>query len=88
MAIVLELPDSIAVMMGLSQENARRELEQDIAVALYARGILSTEKAAEMAGITRMDFERLLCERQIVRSYSTEDLEHDLAWAKSAPERS
>lgn len=69
--------------MKSSPEQARRNARLKTVLTLYAQGELSTGKAAEVAGITRMDFERLLCERQVVLSYSEEDLEHDLAWAKS-----
>jgi predicted HTH domain antitoxin len=73
----------VTIAPEFHEKQAYRPLGRDIALAMYTQCALSAGKAAELAGISRMDFERLLGERQIVRSYSTEDLEHDLAWAKS-----
>ncbi len=83
MALALEIPEEVVTAMGLSRAETHQELLKEVALALYTRGVLSAGKSAEVAGLTRLGFERLLCERQIVRSYSEEDLAHDLAWAKS-----
>ena len=54
----------------------------DLAVALYARGALPIGKAMEFAGLVRRDFERLLKERRMVRPFTLEELNRDLAWAE------
>ena len=80
---MLEIPDETVRALGLPWEEARMELQREFAVALYSRGVLSAGKASEMFGMPRLDFERLLCERQTVRSYSMDDLQHDLEWAEA-----
>ena len=82
MALTLKIPEEVVSAMGLSREETRRELQKELALALYTRGVFSAGKAAEVAEISRMEFERLLCERQVVRNYAAEDLKHDLAWAQ------
>jgi predicted HTH domain antitoxin len=82
MPLTLEIPDSAVNALNLPPEELRKELRIDLAIALYARGALSAGKAAEFAGIGRMDFEHLLCERRVERPYTMEELERDLAWAK------
>ena len=73
-------------MRSQSAESAargrRRELRIDLAVALYARGALPIGKAMEFAGLVRRDFERLLKERRMVRPFTLEELNRDLAWAE------
>ncbi len=81
--MTLDIPDSAIVALGLSAEEARKELNRDLAFSLYTRGVLSSGKAAEMLGITRMGFERLLYEHRVVRPYSVEDLEQDLVWTEA-----
>ena len=80
---MLEIPEAAVQALGLPWEEARVELQKDLVLALYSRGVLSAGKAAEMLGLLRNAFEQLLAERQIVRSYSMADLEHDLDWSKA-----
>ena len=84
MNLLLPIPDGLLDATELSPDEAKGELLRDLAVGLYTRGGISAGKAAEIGGMARLDFERLLCERAIVRNYSIEDLEHDMTWARSA----
>jgi predicted HTH domain antitoxin len=54
---------------------------EELAVTLYAQGILSFGKARELAGKSKYEFGLLLGKRQISRHYTTEDLEDDIAYA-------
>ncbi len=83
MRLTFDIPEAILAALGWSQEELRRELRQEISLAFYSRGRLSAGKSAELAGLTRLDFERLLRERQMARSYGQKDMEHDLAWARA-----
>jgi predicted HTH domain antitoxin len=58
------------------------ELSHEIAVTLFQQGRLTLGQAAEFAGLTQLDMQRLLASRQIPLHYGTEDLEHDLATAR------
>jgi len=79
--IQLHIPDSVAQALRLPEEQITKELLRELAVALYARGILSFGKARELAGMSKYEFSRLLGERNIPRHYGKEELEDDLKYA-------
>ena len=53
----------------------------ELAVALYARGILSFGKARELTPFNRVEFGLLLGHRGIPRHYTEQDMEDDIAYA-------
>jgi predicted HTH domain antitoxin len=57
-------------------------LRSELAVALYAQGILPFGKASELAGISRFAFAEFLGQRNVPRHYSDEDLSLDLDYAR------
>jgi predicted HTH domain antitoxin len=63
MSVRLEIPHSVAQAIRLPEEELVREPLEEIAVALYARGVLSFGKAEELAGMGKYEFARLLNER-------------------------
>jgi predicted HTH domain antitoxin len=81
MNITLHIPDSIARSLRLPEDEAEQRLRQELAVALYAQGILSLGKSAELAGLSRYFFGDLLTQRDIARHYGQEELTEDLAYA-------
>ena len=83
MPLMLEIPDEAAEAMRIPREEVGAELRKELAITLYARGVFSAGKAAEFAGIGRLAFEQLLCERRVVRPFSIEALDRDLAWAET-----
>lgn len=80
MSILLEIPDSVARAMRLPPSEQRRQLKVELALSLYAQGILSYGKARELAGMTKLEFGLLLGKRNIPRHYEQDDLEGDLAY--------
>ena len=82
MPIQIEIPDSVAEAARLPRKEFEAEMKKELALALYSRGALSEGKAAELAGLGRVEFARLLAERKVQRNYGMEDLEHDLKWAE------
>lgn len=68
MSITIDLPADI------SETEARREL----AIALYREGKLPPGRAANIAGIDRWDFEKLLVERKVPFPISWEELKADI----------
>jgi predicted HTH domain antitoxin len=56
-------------------------LRTELAIALYAQGILSFGKASELAGVTRYVFADLIGRREIPRHYSGDELAQDLNYA-------
>jgi predicted HTH domain antitoxin len=79
---MLEIPDEVVAGMRLLVSDAQAEVKKEVALALYARGLLSLGKAVELADMTRGDFESVLAHRRIERPYDEIELERDLAWAK------
>ena len=55
------------------------EVKRDLAVVLYQRQVLSIGKAAELAGLARIEFQRLLAKRHVPLNYTEADLDADMA---------
>jgi predicted HTH domain antitoxin len=79
MSITLQVPDSVARSLRLPEPEAEERLRCELALSLYAQGILSFGKAAELAAILRDRFADLLTQRGIPRHYGSEELAEDLA---------
>jgi predicted HTH domain antitoxin len=82
MRFTVELPDSVAEALRLAPPDAEAEVRKELALALYARGILGFGKARELCGLTKWQFEELLGRRKVVRPYDEDDLAVDLAYAR------
>ena len=82
MLLTLEIPDEVVNGMHLPASDAQSEVRKEVALALYARGLLSIGKATELAGVPRSNFEAILAKRHVERPYDATELERDLAWAK------
>jgi predicted HTH domain antitoxin len=67
--MVITIPD-----VGLTEQEVRQEL----ALALFKQDRATLAKAANIAGVTRLDFQRLLAERSIPVHYGLTDLADDL----------
>lgn len=83
MSLTLEIPDTIEQALRLPEDHRRDELMLELAVALYARGILSQGKASELARMGKIEFGLLLGRRGIPRHYGEEELAQDLVHACS-----
>lgn len=79
----LIISESIVQAMHLPEEKIKDELMKELSVSLYARGILSSGKARELANLGKFEFGQLLSERNVTRHYGYEDLEDDLFYANS-----
>ncbi len=79
MPLTLEIPDSALASLQLSPEQLRRELQEDLAVVLYARGALPVGKAMELAGVNRREFEALLKARDVQRPFDETELARELS---------
>ncbi len=79
--VTIRVPQDIVQALRLPPDTIAVELQRELAVALYQRGILSSGKAADLAGMSRWEWEELLGARKIARHYSAEDLDRDIAYA-------
>ncbi len=82
MSIQLEIPDSVVEAIRLASQDRKQQLLVELAVALYARGILSFGKARELCDLGKSEFGFELGKRQVSRHYSAEDLKDDIAYAR------
>ena len=73
----LKLPEPLEG--NLSIEEAR----QSLALGLYVSGRLGFGRAAEVAGLPRLAFQRLMGQQRIPMDYSLEDLNDDVAAIKA-----
>jgi predicted HTH domain antitoxin len=83
MPLHLDIPESIASSMRLPVPEIEPRLRMELAVALYAQGILPFGKASELAGLSRYGFADLTAQREIPRRYSDIELAQDLEYASS-----
>lgn len=81
MNITLHIPDSIARSLRIPEAEAEPRLREELAAALYANGLLSFGKAAELAGVNRFAFGDVLEQRHIARHYGEEELNEDARYA-------
>ena len=72
--MTLELPEITAI-----QRFSADDLRLELACALYARGRVSAVSGADLSGVDLLTFQEALCEREIPRQYSVEDLDDDVA---------
>ncbi len=82
MALRLEISDSVASGLQLPASEVESRLRTELAVGLYAQGILSFGKARELAEMSQYEFGDLIGDRGIPRHYTEADLEADLAYAR------
>lgn len=82
MGLQLHIPDSVTHSIRLPEERVAEELLKELAIALYAHGLLSFGKARELASLGKYEFGRLLGERGVPRHYGREELGDDLAYAR------
>lgn len=83
MSLTLDIPDSVIQGLRLPQGEIPGRLRTELAIALYAQGVLSLGKAAELAEMSRILFDELVGQRGIPRHYGDEDLAQDLAYVRS-----
>ncbi len=74
----IEILEDVIVHLRLPPRNLEQELKKELAVHLYAEGLLPQASACRLAGMNRLAFARLLGERQIPVRYTAEDLDQDL----------
>mgnify|MGYP006312936613 CR=1 FL=1 len=83
MAIQITIPDSVAdAALRFPHDRIHETLSTELALSLYARGILSFGKARELAGMGKFEFGQLLGQRRISRHYGQEEVEDDLRYAR------
>jgi predicted HTH domain antitoxin len=81
MTVTLEIPSDIAGSLPLPPDQIEAELKKELALALYARGALTSHQVCAWLGLTRWEGEELLAQRQVPRPYTTAELADELRHA-------
>ena len=83
MDITIEVPDELAEILRRTPEELRYDLKLRALAGLVERGLFSSGRAAELAGVSRRE---LLdwCGRWHIRlhHWDDRDLEHDVAFSR------
>ena len=70
----LILPDELLNSIGMSEN----ELLQEVAVMLFEKERFTLGQASRLAGMTRVEFQKLLADRKIPLHYGVDDFHQDL----------
>ena len=81
MTLHLDIPESVASSLRLPEREMESRLRVELAIALYAQGILSFGKASELVGVSRYGFADILDQRAIPRHYTDAELAQDVEYA-------
>ena len=80
--IVIRIPRDVVEGAKIPENEFERVARIELAVALYAKGILSLGQARRLAGLSKWGFLEELAKRGIERHYTREELEDDIAFAE------
>jgi len=75
----IEIPSDVISAIKLPRKELDKTLKAELAIHLYATGILSFGPARRLAEMSKMEFHFLLGQRHIERQYDEEDYKKDLA---------
>lgn len=77
--VSIEIPEEVLISLKQTQETIAREMQILAAVKLFEIGKLSSGRAAQLAGMPRVQFLLLLGQYQVSPfSLTTEELERDV----------
>ena len=82
MSITVQVPDSVARSLRLPEGEVEERLLCELALSLYAQGILSFGKATELSALSRWRFSDLVGRRGIPHHYGPDELAEDLAYGR------
>ena len=88
MEIRIEVPDELAEILRRTPEELQYDLRLRALAGLVERGLLSSGRAAELAGVSRHEFLDW-CGRWRIRihQWGEADVDIELAYARSEPTR-
>jgi predicted HTH domain antitoxin len=87
MALEVPLPKELVSMLGFSPAQTVQTIQEFLVIGLYREGQISSGKAAELLGMTKREFIRLLARKGIPYfDYSSEELAEEFkvvgTWGK------
>ncbi|EDN71152.1 conserved hypothetical protein [Beggiatoa sp. PS] len=81
MSLTLSIPDNVLYAIKLPKSQIEHELTQEIAFALYERGLTSMGMARQFANLSKWAFIDGLAKRGIKRHYEEDEINEDIAYA-------
>ncbi|MEW6606353.1 MAG: UPF0175 family protein [bacterium] len=79
----VEMPDEVLAVLGTTKQQLSQKLKELAALKLFQEGKISSAKASELVGISRMEFIEVLAKNNIPFFRQTPDeLAEDIAVAK------
>lgn len=82
MEIRFEVPDELAAELAKDSKELSRDMQLRAVAGLVERGLISTGRAAELVGMTRIDFLDWCGSWEIpLHKYRDQDFDEDLAFA-------
>lgn len=77
--ITVKLPADILLTLNESEKELEQQLRFSLALRLYGQQKITIGKAAQLAGVSRMQFETLLAENKIpVSNLTYQDIAEDV----------
>lgn len=74
MEMLVNIPDTIANVKSVSQD----DIVLALAIRLYVDEEVTLAKAAEIAGMSRFEFQKLLADKNIPLRYNLDDLDREM----------
>lgn len=81
-SITIEIPREIAEALPGPPALAELEVRKELALALFARGTLTSAQVCSWLGLTRWEGEELLAKRGVPRPYTTDELAAEMRNAR------
>jgi predicted HTH domain antitoxin len=79
MELLVNIPNAISAIKPVSQT----DIVLALAIQLYVDEEVSLAKAAEMAGMNRFEFQKLLADKNIPLRYNLDDLDREMDAVKT-----
>ncbi len=67
MSLQLTIPDSVLNQLHVPSQHLQLELQKQLAMALYSKGMISFEVACELAELTCWDFGQLVNDKDLAQ---------------------
>ncbi|MBM3883627.1 MAG: UPF0175 family protein [Verrucomicrobia bacterium] len=77
-SLTLEIQPQVCQALRLPPEEVPGRLRSELAIRLYAKGILPLGRARSLAGLSKWRFHALLAQEGALRHYDAEEFETDL----------
>jgi predicted HTH domain antitoxin len=78
----IAIPDDVYGSLQLPEDGREAAVRKELAVSLYDRGVLPFGKVRALADPSKLEFHRLLGEREIPRHYTAEELDEDIEYTR------